>query len=241
MTTPDFDKDRVLARVRKMLALANDQQASEGERDNAMRMAHATLAKYNLELSDTQAKDDPRGRHEATYYSRPWSRSCSAAIAELFFCKYIFVQPKRSQDGKHYFVGKGTNATTALEMAQFIVNSIDKEANRWQRANGGNHDSWRAFCWGATMAIRKRVEELKASKDADTKAPGTALVLANLYQVEAAANEAFIRASMNIRSGGRSPGFRDAQASAAGRTYGNSVSLSTQVGASRAKPSGYLR
>ena len=232
MTAPDFDRDKVLARVRKMLALANDQQASEGERDNALRMAHATLAKYNLELSDTQAKDDPRGRHEATYYSRPWSRSCSAAIAELFFCKYIFVQPRRSQDGKHYFIGKGTNATTALEMAQFIVNSIDKEASRWQRANGGNHDSWRAFCWGATMAITKRVNDLKASKDSSST-PGTALVLANLYQVEAAANEAFIRGSMNTRQGRTSPGYRDSAASAAGRTYGNSVSLSTQVGASR--------
>lgn len=225
----DFDRDRVLARVRKMLALANDQQASEGERDNALRMAHATLAKYNLELSDTQAKDDPRGKHEAVYYSRPWSRSCSAAIAELFFCKYVFVQPRRTQDGKHYFIGKGTNATTALEMARFIVGSIDKEATRWQRANGGNHDSWRAFCWGATMAITKRVKELQASKD-QASAPGTALVLANLYQVEAAANEAFLRATMNTTKGRNAPGTRDYGASAAGRSYGNSVSLSTQVG-----------
>ena len=54
------DKARALARVRKMLALANDAAATEGERENALRMAHATLAKYNLELAEAVERGDAR-------------------------------------------------------------------------------------------------------------------------------------------------------------------------------------
>lgn len=42
------DMSRILQRVRKMMALANDKAASDGERENAMRMAHATLASIVL-------------------------------------------------------------------------------------------------------------------------------------------------------------------------------------------------
>lgn len=46
------EQARVLARVRKMMALANDDAAaSDGERDNALRMAHATLLKHNLTMA----------------------------------------------------------------------------------------------------------------------------------------------------------------------------------------------
>ena len=48
----DDERNKILARVRKLLNLANNAAATEGERDNAMRMAHATLAKYNLSLAE---------------------------------------------------------------------------------------------------------------------------------------------------------------------------------------------
>lgn len=54
------DMSRILQRVRKMMALANDKAASDGERENAMRMAHATLASivlasfYKTELEANQ-------------------------------------------------------------------------------------------------------------------------------------------------------------------------------------------
>jgi hypothetical protein len=51
----EFDREKVLARVKKMMTLATDAGASEGERENALRMAHATLAKYNLTMSEAEA------------------------------------------------------------------------------------------------------------------------------------------------------------------------------------------
>ncbi len=52
MTT---DNEKVLDKVRKLLALANNEAASEGERDNAMRMAHKLLTMHQLEMADVDA------------------------------------------------------------------------------------------------------------------------------------------------------------------------------------------
>ena len=67
--TTEFNKDKGLERVKKMLTLANDAGATEGERDNALRMAHATLAKHNLTLSEAEAAG-----------STPEEKRCDGAI-----------------------------------------------------------------------------------------------------------------------------------------------------------------
>lgn len=68
------DKERILSRVRKMLRLANDAGATEGKRDNAMRMAHATLAKYNLDIAQAEESGvvgaDDRGETEVRLRDR---------------------------------------------------------------------------------------------------------------------------------------------------------------------------
>ncbi len=86
--------DKIINRIKKMMALANDPGASDGERDNALRMAYATLAKYNLAMEDVQGK--PTGPQEARAtrfveaYGRPWALSLAQAVAKLFFCTYYY-------------------------------------------------------------------------------------------------------------------------------------------------------
>lgn len=73
--TNDSEKIKILGRIRKMLALANNEGASEGERDNALRMAHATLAKYNLDMAEVESSGKPQQEARAIvkkqYYGRP--------------------------------------------------------------------------------------------------------------------------------------------------------------------------
>jgi hypothetical protein len=52
----------ILEKVKKLLALANDKGATEGERDNALRMAHGMLAKHNLDMSDLHRHVQHHGR-----------------------------------------------------------------------------------------------------------------------------------------------------------------------------------
>ena len=49
-------KNAAVAKIQKMLALAHDPNASEGERDNAARMASNMMAKYQIEEADLNRK-----------------------------------------------------------------------------------------------------------------------------------------------------------------------------------------
>ena len=61
MSTPH---EKIMARVKKMLTLAYDKGATEGERDNALRMAHKYLAKYNLDIAEVEASGDKKAKGE---------------------------------------------------------------------------------------------------------------------------------------------------------------------------------
>lgn len=234
---------RILARVQKMLNLADDAGAAEGERDNALRMAHATLAKYNLDLADlTEANDwsarhadniEPREQHSHTYYGRPWARNVSNSVAKLFFCYYIYTSHKKATQVKHYFIGRKSNAITAALIAEFVVKSIMREGNKQKREEMQGNPWLRTFCWGAATRVGERVKQLidgadESQMDAE---PGTALVLATHYNTEHRANELMVqKLHPKLSSGRGGKGHQGGDAFSRGKTYGGSVSLNTQIG-----------
>lgn len=241
---------KILRRVRKMMKLANDAGASEGERDNAMRMVHATLAKHNLNMSlvaatDESVQEEKRGSLRKAYLGKPWAISISAAIARMYFCHYHYNtmggNAGPTQKAVHVFVGRESNVVTAQEMAQFVVESVNREAQRYQRSIGGRYSDYRAFAQGAMMRIRDRcakieeeaktngVEDVPTDGEVDAT-PGTALVLASLYQKETEANTAFVAHVFGELKDGRSQTLApNAAARQAGKQYGDKVSLHKQV------------
>lgn len=234
------DKDRALERVRKMLTLANDAGASEGERDNALRMAHATLAKHNLSLVDVGSATGGEKRVDLGLETLcwPWMRTTAHGIAELFFCKYFFVRTKKNYV-KHYFVGLMSNATTASELSQYVIDSIAKEAARAKRGTPyAGSDFVVSFCKGAAHKVYHRCAELRAAAEAASQATptvtaaGTALVLASVYKRELDANSDYLRDVLKIKL--HSPATRERSASSAGyhagAAFGARVSLNRQVG-----------
>lgn len=240
------EQERVLSRVRKMIRLANDAGASEGERDNALRMAHATLAKYNLDFSQVEVDkgdnkreekpDEPRERQQEAFLGKPWALQISAAVAKLFFCSYYYTN-MRGQTGQnakayHVFIGRHSNAITAREMARFLVEAVHREAQRYQRTAYATYKEYRAFAQAAASRIRERCHAIRedAEKPVTQGAPGTALVLASVYATEDAANRKYLEV-LGIRLGkARSTTYAPGdEARAAGRAFGSSVNLTTQV------------
>lgn len=229
---------RILERVRKMLALARDKGATEGERDNAMRMAHATLAKYNLDLAAVESheggkpKKGPEARtdHSATFYGRPWARQVANSIAELCFCSYIYVGATKAKDTRHYFIGSHANATTAALLAEYVVESVAKEGHRAQRAAGAGNGYFRSFCWGAALTIRERCHSLReAAEKPQPNGDGKALVLASVYATEADANRQYLAQRFpRTRPGNRGQAF-GAHGMAEGQAYGARINLNRQV------------
>lgn len=235
----DSERDRVLLRVKKMMTLANDAAATEGERDNALRMAHATLAKYNLTMTqaDSASSEEKRQQGEMTALNYPWVATVASAIANLFFCNMFMIKPRGNQNRNQqiFFVGKASNVFTAQEMSKYVIESIMKEGRNAAKAAGeaGGGTFWRSFCKGASHRLHSRCKEIRAAAE---KAPpvmssGTSLVLSSLYESERQANADFIARVLNLRlksGSGRERGSSH-DAYQQGRAYGDRVGLSPQV------------
>lgn len=196
----DDNMGKILERVRKMLRLANDSAATDGERDNAMRMAHATLAKHNLSMADAEARgataEERRLDKQVETLCWPWMRTVSFGIAKLFFCEYFFARSRKNYV-RHFYIGRESNVATASEMSAYVIASIQREANAHKK-RGGDPLS---FCKGAAARIHERCRALRAEAERASQssaAPGTAIVLASVYATEQAANKAYMSSELGI-------------------------------------------
>lgn len=223
-------EDKVLNRVKKMLALGNDKAATEGERETALLMAYNLLAKYNLSISDMPAEqvNEVRERQDAVISADKWARSLAHAVAKLFFCRYFYSKTSTSGKDKHSFIGRQSNVITACYMTEYLIKSVKREASA--RYKSSTSPQGRSFCVGTVDSIRKRVDEMLVQ---DSEAgSGNALVLVDVRKRESAENEKWLEEN-NLRlttSKARADSSLRAGAFHDGREYGKTVSLNQQVG-----------
>jgi len=219
---------KVIEKVRKLIALGTNDGASEGERDNAIRMAHGLLAKHNLAMADIQESVEERIERFSEYQNKPWTGIAAKAMADLFFCGCYQESKKANIAGtgtkrKIYFIGKESNVTTAILMADYVISTIGRERNR-------NKYSY-SFCNGAAHRILQRVSEIIASSSIqEGESTSTDLALISVYKSEQDANKAFIQNTVGeLRKSKSSTRSQDLTAYWAGHTYGNGISLNGQI------------
>jgi hypothetical protein len=227
------ETQKIIERVRKMLNLANDAGAAEGERDNAMRMAHNLMLKFNIDASQLEAtgraQKEARIEKGLEFYGRPWARNVAYNVARLFFCSYLTRSKYRSKEAVHLFIGRESNAITASEIARFAVESIMREGKRKQRAAGGDNDWFRSFCWGAANSINRRVSQMLAEATGQ-HVPGSSMALV-VYRNEDSENQSFIdQRYPKLRKSRSGKGIGSFEGRQQGTEYGKSVSLNRQLG-----------
>lgn len=224
--------DKILNRIKKMLALANDLAATDGERDNALRMAYATMAKHNIDMATVEQStgkkaDEVRIDFPNVSWSWTWARSVNHITAKLFFCKYYYFEKINGTQITHHFVGRESNAMTAAVMADYLVNSILKEGRALYKSN--TSAPMRSFAVGAAHALSKRVDQIIVEKAQEFAAePGTSIVLASLYATEDAANEQHMPADLRVAKARKSRVQFDAYRK--GKDFGSQINLDLQVG-----------
>jgi len=228
--------NKVLERIKKMLALANDPGATEGERETALRMAYNLLAKHNLSMGDIpkDGVQEPREQDEVTISADKWARHVASAVGKLFFCKYFFYRTASAGRDRHCFVGRASNVATATYMAEYLIKAIKREASK--RYTSPTSPNGRSFCVGTTGVIWKRVDEMmKSGTDETTAAESGALVV--IRTQEQRANDAWLEAQGTslVSAKERADNALRANAYHDGRAYGKTVSLNTQVGGANYK------
>ncbi len=235
-TNSNAAQEKIIDRVKKMMALANCAGATEGERDNALRMAYNLLAKHNLTMSEVDAHnttpEENRESQKATFVVYPWARQIAGLVGSLFFCNYYFMRSGSGKQATHVFIGKASNAATAQYMSEFVVKSVCREAARLY--GSAISPEARCFAIGVVRKLQERIREIKDSLNKESVV-GTALALINLDKAEREANSLWL-AEQGIKlrtSASHQKGVTDSDAYHAGKDFGSRVSLSPQVGASR--------
>lgn len=229
-----MSEDRILAKIRKLLARGADDRGNENEREMAMRQAHAMLIQHNLSMADvgSSAPQEEREQRNSKLSVFPWARGIAHSIAQGFFCTYFFSRGA-GKLATHSFVGKQSNAITAQELAEYVIASVFKEL----RARYGSETApeARSFAVGVESAVRARCAAMRREAELAEKpaSDGRALVLASLYASEKLANDAWVAQHVGklVTQKDRTKGVQGL-AYAAGKVHGNSISLNRQVGGS---------
>lgn len=245
MTGADVIDDKVLDRIKKLLALA-EANPNEHEASIAMERAQRLLAKYNLSIADLPKekldKTDPYVRMDERYGPTKGpvaARSIAAAIAKLYFCKMFYVSiPNRGDIFS--FVGRTTNVETARLVARNVIEMLKANARLKKHLPGYETN----FMIGAASRICRRVHELveqaKAGQLKETDEVGEVKNLPALletYKAEEQRTQQYMDEALKIKFSKRGPagsrggngdfGFAD------GRAAGDRVSLRPEVGGAK--------
>ena len=186
------DNTKIIDRIRKLLKLAQDAGATDGERENAIRMAHATLAKYNIDMADVDMAGSVEKRVEIYFdeWKQPFAKIICNAIAKLFFCKAYYIScstniPDAKRKCRYYFVGRESNTLTAMLMSQWVLKSLLSEFRKRKATTD--------FLNGASHKIASRVNQIIENSATNTEfSSSTALAVVSLYKTEAQANDEFL-------------------------------------------------
>jgi hypothetical protein len=214
----------IITKVKKLIALGTNEGATEGERDNAMRMAHGLLAKHNLSMVDVKDNDVSCVKVENDYYDERWCAIVSNYVAKLFFC-FCYSQKSQKTKTKATFciIGKEANATTAVLITNYVLKSIQKERIK------GNYG--RSFSNGAAQRIAYRVNEIINKVDESEFSSSQALAVINLHKTEIEEAMDFVKkqCGVSLVAAKRKDTKQNLNEFMAGVNYGNGISLNNQI------------
>lgn len=130
--------DRVLERIRKLLALAGSSNQHEAE--IAMRKAHELMLRHNIEVTSSAAVDG----YQVAHLGDPLKRgnriedAVMALLSEYFFVKVIRIPVYLAKLGKRGAVFEIAGSRANVEMAEHVYAFLLATAERLWRENRGD-------------------------------------------------------------------------------------------------------
>jgi Protein of unknown function (DUF2786) len=180
------NKDKLVDKVRKLLALAGS--SNEHEAARAAEKAQAILAEYNLSMTDvksTDEKEDLKIDKSIVTDSVPWRRRLGVAVAQMYFCKYFYTFKKEYIPSRpngyvrhdvHSFVGAEHNLVIAKLMFQYLNETIERLAKDGSMQYPTNErSSYRtSFKAACSLRVARRIHDrIEAAKKGQVKSETT--------------------------------------------------------------------
>ncbi len=236
------DRKRLLARIKKMLNLADNNPSAE-EAAVAAAMASKLMDKYNIAHADvllTELGEDSIIAHETgVAYARdvpPWVSRIIVSTAQLHDCEARYDVTYRDGKKSPYlgvtFLGEKSDVIVATWVFEYLLGEIKRLGLKYSRDMGGASNvqrySFRKACAGEISSTLRRMlrDKEEAMRGATT---GKELVLAKRDIVKK-------KFGISYSTKGRRSHYGDYNAAAAGATAGRGVSIRTGIeGASGAR------
>lgn len=200
---------KIIDRIRKLLALANDGGATEHEATLAMSKAQETMAEYNLSMAALEragGKGDER-RKDTTDKNLmyPWKRELLEAVAKVNFCylnlRFKTTKARQCIGAGFDLIGRESNIIATRNMFEYLEQTIERLlVEEVGTSPQDRFTRWaHSFRLGAAQRLRERLEERhdqrlreqeQKAREANATArhpgaaPGTALVILKEYAGE---------------------------------------------------------
>lgn len=220
--------DDIRSRVRKLLALAGDQGATENERAVAMQKAQALIEQHNIELGDDEHFEDQikivKGDIFVKGMKLPFHKIVGRSVAALYECSHL-IHPR--VDGHSYW-GMSHQVEAAEETFLWIVAQIEDLYRVALKAFDGQLDKRQraelraSFKDAAALRVEHRIREIIAQRkqNRDSRA---------LVVIDTAAQKiAEELANSNIKAA-KPPALREGFGTGAGYRAGDQVRIQKEV------------
>jgi hypothetical protein len=252
--TTSSDREIILDRIRRLLALSEDSGATAGESATAAKMATRLMAQYQLSEADLRVRRDGDGVSidvseedvsRSVWRARArrmplWQQEAGMAAANATGCR-VYVS-----EGNLVFVGAFHDAAVACEVQSWLVARCDADTRRYLRTTPrGSNRSSRATAssfrngWvtGVREAVAAEVAERQrdetsvdtSGRDGGGSSGGTLVVvsLREIAEAKSAAVDAWLANNVRLRDGQRRTHVYYSSAFGAGHARGSSVRIGT--------------
>jgi hypothetical protein len=167
--------EKILNRVTKLLALANDKGATEHEAALALEKAYAILAEHNLTMDAVQGKGGHAGeKREEQQTSTNWSENYYLdiwnAVAQLNACFFQYWRPNpKKRETKMYVFGRESNVVMTTTMADYLCQTMRRLSREAAKEAGRKDYAFtNTYLMGMGSRLVDRVNELRHAARAGT-------------------------------------------------------------------------
>lgn len=163
-----MNREEAVDKIRKMMNLANDGSASEGEVENAVRFARRLMDQFNVTDSECNrpVESTDIGDHEAVTRITfdQWEKSLAMVIKEV--CDVgVYYAPGTNKNALHFV---GTERDVAIGKELFTTLMITVKSMARLKQGPGWTVSHRSYCLGFVDSLvdKARDEKRKSSAEA---------------------------------------------------------------------------
>jgi len=162
-----YSRDEVKIKIQKLLRLASDNGASQGEVESAIEKAQALIAKYAIEENEIHNAENAsvKVRDIVLNITRPdvWYRKLICQIiSDNFKCYTYYMKPykKYSYPASLHLVGTEQDVDICTQVIEFVLRESMKHCRKFMKENGYSTNAYvNSWMTGFLSGLRKRLQD----------------------------------------------------------------------------------